>query len=230
MDQALYLFPPTHTSSTDGSTGSVRLSHLAVKRTYVSINTQKTALNALAFLYHKVLKIEPSDLDFQHAKQYRRLPSVLTPPEVALVLEKLDERNRLIFSLLYRSGLRITECVRLNVQDIGFTDNSITVRDGKGHKDRKTLLGKRLHAPLQSQIQLALRVQERDNSPGYGPSLPNALGRKYPNAFRQPAWMFLFSSSGLCNHPITREVCRHHLHDPVLRKALKIAVAKAEIY
>ena len=103
----------------------------------VSINTQKTALNALAFLYHKVLNIELGDLDFQHARQYRRLPIVLTPSEVALILAQLDERNRPIFSLLYGSGLRITECLHLRVRDISFTDNSITVRDGKGNKDRK---------------------------------------------------------------------------------------------
>ncbi len=121
----------------------------------VAINTQKTALNALAFLYHKVLNIELGDLDFHHAKRYRRVPVVLTPSEVALILDQLDPRNRLIFSLLYGSGLRITECLRLRVQDIGFSDNSITVRSGKGNKDRKTVLGKCLHAPLQVQ---ALRV------------------------------------------------------------------------
>jgi len=196
---------------------------------HVSINTQKTALNALAFLYHKVLNIDLGDLDFQRARQYRRLPVVLTPSEVALILAQLDERNRLIFSLLYGSGLRITECLRLRVQDIGFTDNSITVRDGKGNKDRKTVLGKRLYLPLQAQIQQALKLQQKDNTRGYGPSLPNALGRKYPNAFRQHAWMFLFPSSGLCKHPITGEVCRHHLHDSVPRKALKAALEKANI-
>lgn len=195
----------------------------------VSINTQKTALNALAFLYHKVLNVELGDLDFQRAKQYPRLPVVLSPSEVALILTHLDERNRLIFSLLYGSGLRITECLRLRVQDIGFADDSITVRDGKGNKDRKTVLSKRLHQPLQAQIQQALKLQQQDNAQGYGPSLPNALGRKYPNAFRQSAWMFLFPSSGLSNHPITGELCRHHLHDSVPRKALKAALEKANI-
>jgi integron integrase len=195
----------------------------------VAINTQKTALNALAFLYHKVLNIKLGDLDFHHAKRHRRLPVVLTPSEVALILDQLDPRNRLIFSLLYGSGLRITECLRLRVQDVGFSDNSITVRSGKGNKDRKTVLGKRLHTPLQAQIQQALAIQEEDNRQGHGPSLPNALGKKYPNAFRQPTWMFLFPSSGLCKHPITGELCRHHLHDSVPRKALKAAIAKTNI-
>ncbi|MDF2182722.1 integron integrase [Neptuniibacter sp. CAU 1671] len=196
----------------------------------VAVNTQKTALNALAFLYQKVLHIELGDLDFQHARQYRRLPVVLTPAEVGLILAQLDERNQLIFSLLYGSGLRITECLRLRIQDIGLTDGSITVRNGKGNKDRKTVLGQRLHEPLKNQIQQALVIQAEDNQQGYGPSLPNALGKKYPNAFRQPAWMFLFPSSGLCKHPISGELCRHHLHDSVPRKALKVALAKTNLH
>ncbi|WP_096779226.1 phage integrase N-terminal SAM-like domain-containing protein [Zobellella denitrificans] len=97
---------------------------------HVAVNTQKTALNALAFMYHKVLNIELGELGFQHATQYRRIPVVLTQAEVALILEQLDQRSRLIFSLLYGSGLRITECLRLRVQDIGFNDGSRLVSCG----------------------------------------------------------------------------------------------------
>lgn len=195
----------------------------------VSVNTQKTALNALAFLYHQILGIELGDLGFQHAKQSRRLPTVLAPFEVASILMKLDERNRLNFSLLYGSGLRITECLNLRIQDIDFTGNAITIRSGKGNKDRKTLLGQSLHVSLRAQIEQALMIQEKDNAQGYGPSLPMALGKKYPNAFRQPNWMFLFPSAGLCHHPITGILCRHHLHASVPRKALKSALVEANM-
>lgn len=195
----------------------------------VAVNTQKTALNALAFLYHQVLNIELGELGFQHAKQHRRLPEVLSQEEVKLILDNLDNHYRLIFSLLYGSGLRITECLRLRVQDIGFNDSSITVRNGKGNKDRKTVLSRNLHPALHAQIERVLLIQQQDNQKGVGPSLPHALGKKYPNAFRHSAWMFVFPSVGLCQHPVTGVLCRHHLHDSVPRKALKTAVFKSGI-
>ncbi|WP_261841162.1 integron integrase [Aliamphritea ceti] len=204
------------------------LSWLANER-HVAVNTQKTALNALAFLYHQVLSIQLGDIGFTHAKQHRRLPTVLSRSEISLILQQLHPPYRLIFSLLYGSGLRITECLRLRVQDINFNDASLTVRDGKGGKDRKTLLSRNLSEPLNDCIKTSLRIQALDNQQGLGPSLPHALGRKYPNAYRQPAWMFLFPSQSLCPHPITGEVCRHHLHDSTPRKALKTAVRKAGI-
>ncbi|WP_456300735.1 tyrosine-type recombinase/integrase [Zobellella maritima] len=144
-------------------------------------------MNALAFLYHQVLKIELGELGFQPAKQHRRLPVVLTREEVKLIFDKLDNHYRLIFSLLYGSGLRITECLRLRIQDIGFNDGSITVRNGKGNKDRKTILSRSLYPALQEQVEHVLAIQQADNRQGVGPSLPHALGKKYPNAFRQRA-------------------------------------------
>lgn len=201
------------------------LSALSNER-HVSVNTQKTALNALAFLYHQVLNKQLGDLGFQRAKQYRRIPTVMTPTEVSSLLSKMEGRDWLIFSLLYGSGLRVSECLRLRIKDIDFDNYSILVRDGKGGKDRSTLLSKSLIPTLQQQIAASLKVQEIDNREGVGPSMPYALGRKIPNAFRQPAWMFLFPSSGLCNHPITGQLCRHHLHDTVPRKALKKALTE----
>ncbi|WP_426416175.1 integron integrase [Aestuariirhabdus sp. LZHN29] len=195
----------------------------------VAINTQKTALNALVFLYHQVLSIQLGDLGFKYAKQHRRLPEVLSRSEVGQILERVHGPYRLIFSILYGSGLRITECLRLRVQDVGFDDGSLTVRDGKGGKDRKTILSQNLHQPLRPHIDRVLDIQAADNRKGVGPSLPHALGRKYPNAFRQPGWIFLFPSSGLCAHPLTGELCRHHLHDSAPRKALKRAVKQAGI-
>ncbi len=113
--------------------------------------------------------------------------------------------------------------------DIDFDKAALTVCDGKGNKDRKTILSKSLFPELKILIQASIALQAADNEKGIGPSMPFALGKKYPNAFRMPAWMFLFPSTGICLHPVSNEVCRHHLHDSVPRKALKAAVGKAKI-
>jgi integron integrase len=204
------------------------LSHLA-NDCNVAINTQKTALNGIAFLYNQFLKRPLGDLGFHYAKQGRRLPDVLSMQEVANILSFMRDRDRLIFSLLYGSGLRITECLRLRIKDIDFDRAALTVCDGKGNKDRKTILSKSLFSELEMLIQASIALQATDNEKGIGPSMPFSLGKKYPNAFRMPAWMFLFPSTGICRHPVTDEVCRHHLHDSVPRKALKAAVGKAKI-
>lgn len=172
------------------------LSYLSNSRD-VAINTQKTALNALAFLYNQFLNQPLGDIGFNYAKRQRKIPIVISQLEVQAILKQLSQRDRIIFSLLYGSGLRITECLRLRIKDLAFDHSSIIVHDGKGGKDRKTILS---------------------------PSLPHMLGKKYPNAYRQPAWMFIFPSITICQHPITGKVCRHHLHDSVPRKALKKAV------
>ncbi|WP_283789357.1 integron integrase [Bermanella sp. WJH001] len=204
------------------------LSYLANRRD-VAINTQKTALNALAFLYNQFLKQPLGDLGFTHAQKERRLPSVLSQQEVQLILANLDFRNRVIFSILYGSGLRVSECLRLRIQDIDLQNLSLTVRDSKGGKDRKTLLSPSLINPINELIAKATALQETDNAIGIGPSLPHMLGKKYPSAYRQIGWMHLFPSSTICKHPVTGVLCRHHLHDSVARKALKIAVKKANL-
>jgi len=191
----------------------------------VAVNTQKVALNALAFLYKQCLKQPFGDLNFCVATKQRHLPTVLTPAEVQQILNNMSGVHRLVFCLLYGSGLRVTECLRLRIQDIDFSHGSLTVRDGKGKKDRTTLLSRGCYGDLEKQMNAAKLLQEKDNQLGYGPSLPNALDRKYPNAFRQSAWMFVFPSRNLCHHPITNVLCRHHLHDTVSRKALKKAVS-----
>lgn len=202
------------------------LSYLANRRD-VAINTQKTALNALAYLYNQFLNQPLGDLGFTYAKRQRHLPVVLTVQEVQLILDHLSGRDKTIFSILYGSGLRITECLRLRVKDIDFQHGGITVRDGKGGKDRQTILSPALKAPLQALIKNAISLQQQDNIRGIGPSFPHMLGKKYPNAFRQPAWMFIFPSTTICKHPITDKPCRHHLHDTVPRKALQKAVRAA---
>ncbi|SFX42145.1 integron integrase [Marinospirillum alkaliphilum] len=205
------------------------LSSLANDR-HVAVNTQKTALNALAFLYNQFLDKPLGDLDFNPAKKPRRLPVVLSITEVQRILQQFDTRNRTLFSLLYGGGLRINECLRLRVKDFDFDHGCISVHDGKGGKSRNTLLPMSLKPAIQQLIEEAVALQVSDNAQGIGPSLPYALDRKYPSAYRQPAWMYVFPSVTWCNHPITGKVCRHHLHDSVPRKALKAAVQRAGIF
>jgi integrase len=123
----------------------------------------------------------------------------------------------------------VTEALRLRIGDLDFDRLSITVHDGKGNKDRTTILSRSLIPYIQQQIKFACGVQQTDNETGLGPSLPNALHRKYPNAFRQPNWMYLFPSTKISTHPLNGILCRHHLHDSVPREALKIAVGDAGI-
>ncbi len=193
----------------------------------VSVNTQKTALNALVYLFEKHLKREVGDLGFRLAKKQRRLPTVLSVDEVRRILQQLEGRNKLIVQLLYGSGLRVSECLRLRVQDVDLNQFSLSIFDGKGNKDRKTILSPKLTASLSKQIELAIEVQRKDNSRGVGCSMTPALSRKYPSAFKSPQWAYLFPSSSLCNHPLTGEICRHHLHHTVVRRFLKVANSSA---
>ncbi|MCB1671634.1 MAG: integron integrase [Gammaproteobacteria bacterium] len=196
---------------------------------HVAVNTQKVVLNSLVYLFEKFLKREVGNLGFRLASKQRSLPSVLSPGEVSQILSCLDGRNKLIIQLLYGSGLRVGECLRLRVQDVNLEYRALTVHDGKGRKDRQTLLSPALNDQLVEQISHAVDVQARDNEKGVGCSMSPALARKYPTAFKLPAWAYLFPSSGWCPHPLTGEICRHHLHPTVVRKFLKEAVAKADI-
>lgn len=195
----------------------------------VTVNTQKVALNALAFLYNKILNQPLGNLGFKHASKPRHLPVVLTQDETCLIFEQLDGLHRLIVELMYASGLRVSECLRLRVQDFDFHKNSLTVRNGKGGKDRNTLLSEQLKPYLIEQMRNALALQKSDNKDKLGPSMPDALGRKYPHAYKTPGWMFIFPSISLCNHPVNKKLCRHHLHTSVIRKAVKRATLDAGI-
>ena len=218
-----------HPNSMNGEEVRQFLSHLANSE-HVAINTQKIALNALAFLYNKFLNMPLGDLDFVPASKPRYLPTVLSVAEVQKILQCVESlRNKVIFSLLYGSGLRISECLRLRIKDFDFNLGCIQVPDGKGNKHRTTLLPTKLIPDIQSLIQQALVIQKQDNAKGVGPSLPFALDKKYPSAYRQSAWMFIFPSKALCAHPVSGKLCRHHLHDSVARKALKQAVENAGV-
>jgi len=195
----------------------------------VAVNTQKVALNALVFMYDKIFKQPLGDLGFTRTSKQRSLPTVLSSEEVALILDQLAGRNRLIIELLYGSGLRITECLRIRVKDIDLKRRSLNIHDGKGRKDRQTLIGHSVIPGLEQAMKSGIAIQHNDNLSGVGCSLPEALSRKYPSAYRSEAWAFIFPSSGLCYHPYTGELCRHHLHDSVVRKFLKLAAERAGV-
>jgi integron integrase len=206
------------------------LSHLATSRN-VSASTQNQALAAILFLYTKVLALELPWLDqVVRAKRGRRLPVVLTRQEVTAVLSRLDGQPRLMATILYGSGLRLLECLRLRVKDIDFQRAEILVREGKGNRDRVTMLPRTVQEPLLAQIGCVRRLHELDLLQGLpGVSLPDAVARKYPQASRQWAWQYIFPARELSRDPRSSAILRHHAHESVLQRAVREAVRKAGI-
>jgi len=207
------------------------LTWLAVNRK-VAPSTQNQALQAILFLYRKVLNIELPWLDdVVRAKCQRRVPVVLSRHEVATVLAALKGQYQLIGKLLYGSGLRLMECLRLRVMALDLDRQSITVHAGKGGKDRVTVLPGSLQVDVQNQIHRVRLLHQRDLKMGYsGASMPWALKRKYSSAAHEFAWQYLFPSSRLGVDPRRPdEHCRHHVLDSSMQKAMKQAVRLAEI-
>jgi integron integrase len=193
---------------------SAFLSGLAVK-SKVSVSTQNQALCAILFLYREVLKLDLCRLeDVVRAKISRRLPVVLTRDEVRIVLEQLCGTVPLMTTLLYGSGLRLLECARLRIKDVDFGSNRITVRAGKGDKDRVTLLPATVKDDLARHIERVRKQHQKDVEEGAGwVELPAALARKYPNAGREWAWQWVFPATRMYAEPRTGERRRHHLHE-----------------
>ena len=197
----------------------------------VAASTQNQALAALLFLYREVLGIELPWLDnIRRAKKPERLPTVLTREEVDALLERMSGVTWLMAGLLYGAGLRLMECVRLRVQDVDFVRREITVRQGKGGKDRHTMLPELVVDALQGQLAEARRLHGRDLAAGFGAVwLPHALARKYPNAAREWAWQYVFPASMRSLDPRSGVERRHHLDETVLQRAVKTAVRRAGI-
>jgi len=197
----------------------------------VAASTQNQALSALLFLYREVLAIDlPWMENVVRAKLPARIPTVLDQSEVQAVLARLEGRDWLMANLLYGSGLRLMECVRLRIKDVDFLRAEITVRDGKGAKDRRTMLPNRLVEPLKRQIELALAQHSEDLSMDLGAVwLPFALARKYPAAAREPGWQYVFPSSQLSADPDDGSQRRHHVDEKGLQRAVKAAVKRAGI-
>ena len=206
------------------------LTHPAVGQN-VSTSTQKQALNALVFLYHRVLQKPLGQFrDIARPQRPKRRPLVLSKGEVERLLMMLEGTHQLVARLLFGSGMRLLECLRLRVKDVDFALNQIVVRDGKGWKDRVTMLPQSVQPALEAHL---LRVQEihaQDEREGYGRVyLPEALERKFPSANRQWAWQFVFPATSLSKDPRTGERRRHHLHENSVQKAINKAVVRAGI-
>lgn len=206
------------------------LTHLAVEGN-VAASTQNVALSALLFLYRDVLRVELPFIDgVERAKRPARVPMVLTRDEVNRVLAHTSGVHQLMAGLLYGAGLRLMECVRLRVKDIDFGYGQITVRDGKGAKDRRTLLPVSLAESLKLQLAHVKSQHEIDLRRGYGEVyLPYALERKYPNAAESWAWQYVFPASKLSVDPRSGAVRRHHVSEDGLQRAIKEAVRRAEL-
>ena len=197
----------------------------------VSASTQNQALNALLFLYREVLGKDLERLaDVARAKETRRIPVVFTPLEVRRVLDQLHGSPWLMASLLYGSGLRLMECCRLRIKDIDFPSSTITVHEGKGAKDRRTLLPASLKHPLSQHLNKVHRLHQEDLYDGAGwVELPHALDRKYLNAGREWRWQWVFPATRTYTDPRTGQRRRHHLHETVLQRLVRNAITRAEI-
>jgi len=206
------------------------LSSLAVEG-HVAASTQNQALSALLFLYRHVLHQDLPWLDdVVRARRPKHLPVVLTRDEVRAVISNLEGTPRLMATLLYGSGLRLLECARLRVQDIDFAMNHIIVRDGKGAKDRVTVLPAVAKGPLIRHLSKVKHQHETDLLRGAGwVELPWALARKYPNAGREWLWQWVFPASRFYVHRETGQRRRHHLHETVLQRAVVEAVRRAHL-
>ncbi|PIW70903.1 MAG: integron integrase, partial [Hydrogenophilales bacterium CG12_big_fil_rev_8_21_14_0_65_61_21] len=199
--------------------------HLAVDGN-VSASTQNQALSALLFLYREVLGMELPWLDHVvRAKKPQRLPTVLNREEVSLVLERMEGTYSLMAHLLYGTGMRLMECCRLRVKDVDFRQREILIRDGKGGKDRVTLLPETLIKPLQEYLVKRRRLYEDDLSKAMAEVyLPDALARKYPNAAHEWAWQYVFPSGSYSVDPRCGRERRHHIDEKLLQRAMKKAV------
>ncbi len=206
--------------------------------TYLSVNrnvapaTQGQALNALVFLYRKVLNQPLNEMPgIVRSKKKPKIPVVLTQREVSTVLSMLEGIHWLVACMLYGSGLRLMECIRLRVKDVDFGRLSVTVRQGKGGKDRVVTLAKELVVPLKRHLESVKTTHERDVAEGYGAVyLPYALERKYPAAATAWGWQYIFPATKRSIDPRSQVVRRHHMDETTVQRAVKIAVREAGIH
>ena len=204
------------------------LTHLAVQRK-VSASTQTQALSALLFLYRHVLRKPLGDLGaITRARRPKRIPVVMTREEVAAVLATMEGPTWLVASLLYGSGLRLSECLTLRVQHVDFGSRTLLIRDGKGAKDRSTMLPAALIGPLDGHLSRVRRIHQEDVSEGFGRVvLPDAIARKYPAAAREWTWQWVFPQERRWVNRATREQARHHMDPSVPQRAVRARGAKS---
>jgi len=206
------------------------LNYLANKED-VSASTQNQALAALVFLYKQVLDVDISEIpEFSYARKPKRLPVVLTQSEVKRIFEFLNEPHRCMVGLMYGSGLRLNECLGLRMLDVDIERREITVRRGKGNKDRRTLLPEFVLPGLKLSIDKVVQFHQIDQADGIRHvHMPDALAKKYPNAGKQLKWQYVFASHKTSVDPITGNTGRHHIHSKSVSRAISYAVRKANI-
>ncbi len=205
------------------------LTYLAVKK-QVAPSTQNQALNALVFLYSKVLQKPLEGVNASRSRKEPRIPVVLSKKEVSQVITLIDGTAGLVVKLLYASGLRISEAVRLRVQDVDFGFKQITVRDGKGKKDRVTPLADGIVVSLQLHLEKVALIHQQDLDNGFGSVyLPFALSKKYPNADRELGWQYVFPGRNISLDPRSEVSRRHHIDQSVINKAIKRSVRQCGI-
>jgi integron integrase len=205
------------------------LTHLAVTD-HVAAATQNQAMNAILFLYRVVLHQELVGIDAVRAKPSRYLPTVLTPDEVQRIIQHLYGVYKVLVQLLYGSGLRLSEGLRLRVKDVDFAQHQVMIRDTKGKESRVTMLPTCLADPLRAHLQAVRRLHQQDLDRGYGSVyLPFALERKYPHADRQWIWQYVFPADRLSKDPRSGITRRHHLHETGIQRAVRDAVRQASV-
>ncbi|MFC2085307.1 integron integrase [Bacteroidota bacterium] len=205
------------------------LNYLAVEEN-VSASTQNQALNALIFMYKNVLYVDIGKIqEIKRAKKYSRMPVVFTKTEMKGIFEHLSGNIHTICGLLYGSGLRLNEALRLRIKDVDFGYSQIMVRDGKGQKDRVTMLSKSIKDELKLLIDYRIRQHQIDLKRNRGYTiLPHALYRKYPNADAETGWQYVFAADSFIKND-TGKFCRHHIHGSTVQKAVKSAISKSGI-
>jgi integron integrase len=205
------------------------ITHLAIERK-VAASTQNQALSAIIFLYREVLRQPIETVQAVRARKSERLPTVLTKSEVMRVINAMSGTHQLMAKILYGSGLRVSECVRLRVKDLDFEQHCLTVRDGKGEKDRVTMLPDSIFAPLKEHLERVKQIHEKDLKGGFGAVyLPYALENKFTNANREWAWQYVFPGKSITPDPRSGTQRRHHIDESSLQKAVHAAAKLAGI-
>jgi len=206
------------------------LSNLAINKN-VSASTQNQAFNAILFLYRDVLKSPIHEqINALRAKRQKRLPTVLSKKELSILFAHIPRNHLLLFRLMYGGGLRALEVLRLRIHDFDFDNQQLYIRDSKGNKDRMTLFPAVLHEDVRMQIERVRKMHEVQIRHGFGRVvLPAALSRKYVNASKSLGWQYVFPASHNCKDPRSNDIVRHHLHESVLAKSVKLAKRNAGI-
>ena len=206
------------------------LTHLATVE-HVAAATQNQALNALVFLYRSVLERPLGDFsDMIRARVPKHLPMPLTREELERLFARMEGTPKLFAQLLYGTGMRLTEALRLRVKDMDFARNQILIHNGKGNKDRVTMLPNKLKLELQLHLERVKQLHEEDLAKGLGAaSLPYALRKKYPKAAKEWGWQFIFPSATRCRDPYSREMVRHHFHEHSIQRRVKAAAQNAKL-